>query len=447
MHILPFALLILLIHRGVILWKTLPYTTLSSPIASPSLPILTHSIPLLSNRLPIKAGYAFSFVDPDPAAQKGMFPGKLVPNRRPPRPSPPKPNSTLCVQCKWNDNGIDGASQLNPRAFADVVESEIVCDGVSGSVCDGVNGSVCDGGKMSVCDEEYWRNLNMSDLLSTPSLAYALNDKHIFTQLTTYNTSNDVSSPCVSPASTRPRTLSPLDISSFFTLHKSDLFVRCEADTPYTYCQHYFLFHFNSTDHVCRRFKRQSCFALSSPSPTDLPDRGFSGVTLSTQFSFAPRPTLTSSLNRFNRFAYTLRRWRGPVSVSVFALESEVERVASKLIQFGKRGDIVFSVYVRKSVSGANEPFYILPFTKGRMRLRKGMYPMNLLRDLSIESIRTSHYFMMDIDVFPSNTLYSRVIGYGGLLSNPGVILVLPLFSFRSEDVLNCTETDRCSVE
>ena len=81
------------------------------------------------------------------------------------------------------------------------------------------------------------------------------------------------------------------------------------------------------------------------------------------------------------------------------------------------------------------------------MRLRKGVYPMNLLRDLSIESIRTSHYFMMDIDVFPSNTLYSRVIGYGGLLSNPGVILVLPLFSFRSEDVLNCTETDRCSME
>ena len=195
MHILPLALLILLIHRGVILWKTLPYTTLSSPIASPSLPILTHSIPLLSNRLPIKAGYAFSFVDPDPAAQKGMFPGKLVPNRRPPRPSPPKPNSTLCGWCKWNDNGIDGASQPNPRAFADVVESEIVCDGL--------NGSDCEGGKMSVCDEEYWRNLNMSDLLSTPSLAYALNDKHIFTQLTTYNTSNDVSSPCVSPASTR----------------------------------------------------------------------------------------------------------------------------------------------------------------------------------------------------------------------------------------------------
>ena len=63
--------------------------------------------------------------------------------------------------------------------------------------------SVCDGGSMSVCDEEYWRNLNMSGLLVTPSLAYALNDKHIFTQLTTYNTSNDVSSPCVSPASTR----------------------------------------------------------------------------------------------------------------------------------------------------------------------------------------------------------------------------------------------------
>ena len=94
-------------------------------------------------------------------------PGKLVPNRRPPRPSPPKPNSTLCGWCKWNDNGIDGASQPNPRAFADVVESEIVCDGVSGSVCNGVNGSdcvgvngsVCEGGKMSVCDEEYWRNL------------------------------------------------------------------------------------------------------------------------------------------------------------------------------------------------------------------------------------------------------------------------------------------------
>lgn len=91
MHILPFALLILLIHRGVILWKTLPYTTLSSPIASPSLPILTHSIPLLSNRLPIKAGYAFSFVDPDPAAQKGMFPGNWFPTEDPLVPLLPNP--------------------------------------------------------------------------------------------------------------------------------------------------------------------------------------------------------------------------------------------------------------------------------------------------------------------------------------------------------------------
>ena len=129
MHILPLALLVILIHRGVNLWKTLPYTTLSSPIASLSLPILTHSIPLLCNRLPIKAGYAFSFVDPDPGARKGMFPGKLVSNRRPPRPSPPKPNSTLCGWCKWNDNGIDTASQLNPRAFVDVSERESVCDG------------------------------------------------------------------------------------------------------------------------------------------------------------------------------------------------------------------------------------------------------------------------------------------------------------------------------
>ena len=37
-----------------------------------------------------------------------------------------------------------------------------------------------------------------------------------------------------------------------------------------------------------------------------------------------------------------------------------------------------------------------------RETYHSSIFPINLLRDLAIESIYTSHYFVSDIDIFPS---------------------------------------------
>ena len=60
------------------------------------------------------------------------------------------------------------------------------------------------------------------------------------------------------------------------------------------------------------------------------------------------------------------------------------------------------------------------------------MFPINLLRDLTIESISTSHYLVIDVDIFLSERIYDRINSYGHWLQDERLILLLPLFGYRS---------------
>lgn len=70
---------------------------------------------------------------------------------------------------------------------------------------------------------------------------------------------------------------------------------------------------------------------------------------------------------------------------------------------------------------------------------------MNILRDMSIESIDTSHYVAVDVDVFFSFTLEDDINSQRALLTNPYNILLIPLLEMiNTRSVLNCKATDVC---
>ena len=218
----------------------------------------------------------------------------------------------------------------------------------------------------------------------------------------------------------------------------------CVDNNIYTHCQQYYLFQLNTTSKRCQRFERQPCRYSWFHSFSDMPSSIYSDTTLTTQFSFVCCVALTPSLTRLDRMPYLLKRWQGPISIAIFITESEVRKLATRIAPFLSSRRIVFSFYVQKTITLDNIPYY----REGKWSVRqysKGMYPLNLLRDLSIEAITTTHYLLIDVDVFLSSSLYTHLRDYSNVLRNPNAVLFLPLFAYRDDErLMKCYSTNDC---
>ena len=145
---------------------------------------------------------------------------------------------------------------------------------------------------------------------------------------------------------------------------------------------------------------------------------GFSDVTLVTQLT----------VDRLNRLPYLLRRWRGPISCTLFVQEDEMEKAAAYMSSIvGRR--VIFNVYIPR-VSNTTSAFFV--DVKSKIGLKGNLYPINELRDFAIESIETTHYLLLDVDVFPSNDLYHIIHANQELLENHSNCLLLELFEYDS---------------
>lgn len=100
---------------------------------------------------------------------------------------------------------------------------------------------------------------------------------------------------------------------------------------------------------------------------------------------------------------YLLQRWKGPMSIAcLIQMDEYVSFVKSISPYFGL--PITFSVYVPLEPRNSS---YFIEGNGTRMLFPSTLYPVNLLRDLAIESIHTTHYMNIDADLFISSTFPS----------------------------------------
>ena len=119
-----------------------------------------------------------------------------------------------------------------------------------------------------------------------------------------------------------------------------------------------------------------------------------------------------------------MKRWRGPISTVLFIEEDQLRDVAAFILQ-QKRYNVIYSLYIRHT-SSSNIPYVA---RKGkRVYYVNGIYPTNTLRDIGIESILTSHYFLLNIDTIPSINIYDSILENTKLLQNHKNVLLLPVF-------------------
>ena len=130
-----------------------------------------------------------------------------------------------------------------------------------------------------------------------------------------------------------------------------------------------------------------------------------------------------------NRIPYLIKRWKRDISIAMFLEENDILRLESVITKYTSLKRIVFSFYVRKTISSPNTPYYRKDKTNVKY-FDNGLYPMNIMRDMAIESVETTHYLLLDIDTFISTTLEQDIENNKRFLNNHFSTLVFQIFQF-----------------
>ena len=147
-----------------------------------------------------------------------------------------------------------------------------------------------------------------------------------------------------------------------------------------------------------------------------------------------------------NRLPFILERWKGAVSLAILAREKEIVFLADKLSRYITLSRVVLTIYVMKTITDQNTPYYVLRDGRHK-KYYDGFYPVNTMRDLSIESITTTHCLVSDADMFPSDAMESSIDEYAEVLSNYRNILTIPLFDYSDGPSLRpCYRAGECGA-
>ena len=121
-----------------------------------------------------------------------------------------------------------------------------------------------------------------------------------------------------------------------------------------------------------------------------------------------------TSIDRYWMLSDICARWQGPLTVAVFVPFSNR---TTPLLQKRPRGCDIGDQF-RQVIHLANNPEEVAD------------YPVNMLRNLAISLVTTSHFLVVDIDFWPSSNLKAEIQGiWWQIVSDPSMAIVVPAFA------------------
>ena len=158
------------------------------------------------------------------------------------------------------------------------------------------------------------------------------------------------------------------------------------------------------------------------------------------------------SANRLDQLELLQRRWFGPMSVALLVNSEDSLEMIMDTISLPKFINSTFVLYILPRnnslgsyfIRSSSPPFFTYS------HFSEPFFPINLLRDLAIEQIDTTHYFLTDIDLLPTSWLYMifRMVDTlldnarmcSDFLSDPNHLLMIPSFNLNSKQLYKCSK-------
>ena len=134
-------------------------------------------------------------------------------------------------------------------------------------------------------------------------------------------------------------------------------------------------------------------------------------------------------INRMGFFDRTLQLWKGYVIACVYCLKSEEE----SLIQF---------------IESKHYPsrFHIILYIVEDTEWNASIYPMNAMRNIAIEKVKTTHYLVLDMDEWFIDSLESEIATLpSSIMEAEDVAIVVPLVIMNTLVLTpRCCSLDSC---
>lgn len=160
------------------------------------------------------------------------------------------------------------------------------------------------------------------------------------------------------------------------------------------------------------------------------------------------------STDRMNRLPFHLDRWHEPMSIVIQCNENELSSISTYITSIS-RSNIRFTFYVIKNDTSDIRKCSFISRNMTTI-YSEFCYPLNELRDLSIETIKTSHFLILDGDALITSmnrldiiikiaTLEINYKKFIPLISNEKEILLIPLFYYMVDSHITCREKGNCT--
>ena len=110
--------------------------------------------------------------------------------------------------------------------------------------------------------------------------------------------------------------------------------------------------------------------------------------------------TFTITPNRLHRMPFHFDRWKGDISIAIRLEEDELPFVFDIISAFQKQNiRYTLQVLPKLSTSKRRCEFY---FLQNQTYLYDDCFELNLLRNFAIETIKTTHFMIIDADAIVS---------------------------------------------
>ena len=77
----------------------------------------------------------------------------------------------------------------------------------------------------------------------------------------------------------------------------------------------------------------------------------------------------------------------------------------------------------------------------------KRVFPVNMLRNLGIRNIETTHFQVLDMDLWPTTNSFHEMMKLPPSLQKGKVAVIFPIFFFDRKAMLNrCSDLKSCSL-
>ena len=175
--------------------------------------------------------------------------------------------------------------------------------------------------------------------------------------------------------------ISSLEMLSFFNQYKDNLLRKCKDYRRFSHCQQHYLFQYDTGHHTCHSYYHERYV-----------NQNYTGVTM----------ILPLSSSRLDRLSLHFDRWKSPMSIAIQLNEEELKDVATILTQI-RRPNIRFTLYIVRNTGQKMRCKFVS--MNGTKVFYETCFVVNILRNLAIETIRTTHFFIVDGDGLVSSKL------------------------------------------